>query len=354
MSATESDPAQIERELDATRSRLGGHLDALQNRLSPGQSLDDVMDQLRANGGAEFGQNLLASVRNNPLPAALTGIGLAWMMAANGRAHATVAGTRDMHTTPDPLRADIVARLRAAERGVQRGPHEPDDAYDERLVTARGEVVGIARHAEETTASFGARVAAAVASAQDAVAGGMQDARARLGEAGDALRDAAGSVRSSLSDTAESLHGAAGRMGDSLAQGRESLTRMMGSVAESPVLLASLGLAAGAVLGALLPVTEQERLHLAGLSGQLRDSASDAARNVAAQASAVAQAAVAGGRDATEQHGLAPGRSPGAMVDAALRGELASNAAEAAHAVLRAGDEAARDRLAPRSANGAT
>ncbi len=173
MSATETDPAQIERELGETRSRLGGHLDALQNRLSPGQLLDDVMAQLRSNGGAEFGRNLLDSVRANPLPAALTGVGLAWMMASNGRNTGTVA-----NALPDPIRSDINARLRKAELGVRRAADEPEHAYDARLASARGQVLGVARHAQETTSSFSARVADAMAAAGICFGLGARRARA--------------------------------------------------------------------------------------------------------------------------------------------------------------------------------
>jgi DNA-binding FrmR family transcriptional regulator len=345
MSATETDPAQIERELGETRSRLGGHLDALQNRLSPGQLLDDVMAQLRSNGGAEFGRNLLDSVRANPLPAALTGVGLAWMMASNGRNTGTVA-----NALPDPIRSDINARLRKAELGVRRAADEPEHAYDARLASARGQVLGVARHAQETTSSFSARVADAMAAARESVSDSVHDERERLGNAGEALRGAAGSISTSISGAGQSLQGAAG---SSWAQGRDQVARIMEAIAESPVLLGALGVAAGAVLGALLPVSEQERVHLGGVAGQVRDSAAGVARDLADQGSAVARAAMDGGRSAAEARGLTESRSVGGIVDAALSGELASGAAEVAHAALRAGDEAARDRLQPRGANGA-
>ena len=86
-------PARIERDLDETRSRLGTHLSELQDRLSPGQILDDLMGYFRSSEGAAFGQNLVANVRANPMPAAITGIGLAWLMASNPRAGAVPPGS---------------------------------------------------------------------------------------------------------------------------------------------------------------------------------------------------------------------------------------------------------------------
>jgi hypothetical protein len=39
----------------------------------------------REGGGAEFGRNLAGTVRGNPVPVALLGIGLAWLMLADWR-----------------------------------------------------------------------------------------------------------------------------------------------------------------------------------------------------------------------------------------------------------------------------
>src|SRR3954451_15711571 len=87
MSDATSEPDRIERDLEHTRARMDNHLNALQDRLSPGQILDDMMAYFRGSEGADFTRNLTDNVRSNPLPAALTGIGLTWLMASNGTAH---------------------------------------------------------------------------------------------------------------------------------------------------------------------------------------------------------------------------------------------------------------------------
>jgi ElaB/YqjD/DUF883 family membrane-anchored ribosome-binding protein len=71
----------IARDLDKTRSNVNETLDALEARLSPGQMLDRALAFMRENGG-EFVGNLGESVKQNPLPTIVTGIGLAWLMAA--------------------------------------------------------------------------------------------------------------------------------------------------------------------------------------------------------------------------------------------------------------------------------
>jgi hypothetical protein len=74
---------RIERDLARTRARLDATIDALQEKLSPGQMVDQAVSYLKDTGGGEFGRNLMVSVRDNPIPVALVGIGLAWLMVSN-------------------------------------------------------------------------------------------------------------------------------------------------------------------------------------------------------------------------------------------------------------------------------
>ena len=78
------DPAELEREIDATRADVQATLYALERRLSPEQLLDRTIGRMRDNGG-EFVHNLSESVKHNPMPVLLASIGIAWMMMADGR-----------------------------------------------------------------------------------------------------------------------------------------------------------------------------------------------------------------------------------------------------------------------------
>ncbi|HEY3835100.1 MAG TPA: DUF3618 domain-containing protein [Bryobacteraceae bacterium] len=86
MSESSLDQDRIEADLARTRARMDGRLTELQERLSPGQILDDLMAHFRGSEGGDFARNLMTSVQTNPMPAALTGIGLAWLMASNPKA----------------------------------------------------------------------------------------------------------------------------------------------------------------------------------------------------------------------------------------------------------------------------
>ena len=89
--------ARIERDLAQTRSRLDATIDALQDKLSPGQMVDQAVSYLKDSGGGEFGRNLSRSVTEHPLPVALIGVGVAWLMAASARGS---AGTGDVEAFP--------------------------------------------------------------------------------------------------------------------------------------------------------------------------------------------------------------------------------------------------------------
>ncbi|GGJ92057.1 DUF3618 domain-containing protein [Pseudomonas matsuisoli] len=73
------DPATLEREIDQQRDSITNLVNALENKLSPGQLLDQALSYTKGHGG-EFASNLGQTVKANPVPTLLTTVGLAWMM----------------------------------------------------------------------------------------------------------------------------------------------------------------------------------------------------------------------------------------------------------------------------------
>jgi len=86
--------AEIERDLDRRRARLNQDLNALEDRMSPNQLIDQAAAYLRSGQGAAFTRNLGTSVRDNPIPAVLVGVGLAWLMASGGGSSSSRPATR--------------------------------------------------------------------------------------------------------------------------------------------------------------------------------------------------------------------------------------------------------------------
>jgi hypothetical protein len=79
------DPRQIEADLDRTRAQVGHTLDMLQHKFSPGELFDQALNYVRSNGGGEFASNFKQTIARNPLPVALIGVGLAWLMMSGRR-----------------------------------------------------------------------------------------------------------------------------------------------------------------------------------------------------------------------------------------------------------------------------
>ena len=76
---------EIERDVERTRSDIEDTVEALRDKMSLGQIVDEAGRYLRNSGGTEAMHNLAAQARANPLPLALVGVGLAWLMSGRGQ-----------------------------------------------------------------------------------------------------------------------------------------------------------------------------------------------------------------------------------------------------------------------------
>ena len=61
-------PEEVEREVQQSRAKVEDTLEAIQERLSPGQMFEQVVDYMRSSNGNDFLRNLGTMVRDNPVP----------------------------------------------------------------------------------------------------------------------------------------------------------------------------------------------------------------------------------------------------------------------------------------------
>lgn len=80
---TTQSSAEIERNIDESRTKVADTLRTLRDRMSPGQLVDELIDYTKTSSGAEFTHNLKRSVTQNPLPLLLMGTGVAWLMTSS-------------------------------------------------------------------------------------------------------------------------------------------------------------------------------------------------------------------------------------------------------------------------------
>ncbi len=274
------DPGRIEHELAETRARLGNHLEELTRRLSPGQLLDEGLSYVRDGQGATFMRNLGADLRDNPLPVALTALGVAWLAVAS-RYGSSGEVPYDQAQSWRAASDDLSDRARRAGDAITRAAEETDEGFRARVAEARARVLGLQQDAAETASVFADRVQQAMDTAQE---------RAREGF--ERMRQSADDLRDGIASTGRQA-GAA--MGQAAGRGREFVTRAGSGISETvgdnPLLLGAIGLAAGALIGAVLPRTRQEEEVLRPATDWAADAARNAAANVMQRGTRAAEAA---------------------------------------------------------------
>jgi hypothetical protein len=204
-----TETTHIEHDLERTRARLDATIGALQDKLSPGQLVDQALDYFRSSGGAEFGRNLKDNVQNNPMPVALVGVGLAWLMMGGSRQPEPTRGYRGSARVYSYESADIpweddeplteeqrglMDRANEAAASIKRTGSESYESFQERAYEAKASVLGITRNVGEAISDFASRI---------------DHAMRRTGRAG---RSAAGSIGRGIGSAAGGISSAAGSM----------------------------------------------------------------------------------------------------------------------------------------------
>ena len=182
---------------------------------------------------------------------------------------------------------------------------------------------------------------------KDALSSAQQSVTASAHDFSDKVGGAVSATSGALSGVGSSAQSAAGFAGDKVSQGGQAAGQMsknmVAALVESPVLLGALGLAAGALLGALVPRSEQEEAALGGIARQAREAATDLANRGMEGGRNVANAVVQKAQESAQAHDMAGGSATaGQFVDAALSGKLTDNASSVAKEALKSGEEAIR------------
>lgn len=121
--------AAIEREIEKERSALAEAIADLQGQISPARLTGALSENLREVAGKAV-DSLAGTVRRHPVPAALAGLGLAWLAASAARgAGAGDRAQRDADPDPKAMPADAPA-------GPPPADGAPRDAAESPLLLA--------------------------------------------------------------------------------------------------------------------------------------------------------------------------------------------------------------------------
>lgn len=261
----------LEREAEARRIQLEETFDELRARVTPGHVLDQLVDYASDSGGGDFFRNLKDQTVANPLALGLVGAGLAWLMLSNGR--------EPRHGYGVSSRGRIRSYVAGAREGV-------GNAMTGAAVGARDRLVDAAHRASEAAGSVGA-TARTTRNAALETASNWRDA---AGSAASSLRDTASSgyeqarsrvsgTTAALGDAASAVYGGVAHSAGLTAAGMRTFARgaaitsqdMLDFCREQPLVLAGLGIALGAAVGAVLPSTETEDQLMGETSDELKE-----------------------------------------------------------------------------------
>jgi hypothetical protein len=223
-------PADIEGDVERTRADVSGTLDALRDKLAPGQILDEVIDRAadyaRGSGGAAFARNLGSAVRDNPLPVLLIGAGIGWLMLSRG-GETTSGGTT--HYAPRTSPREDAPPPGGSSAGLSGAVERVGE-----MANAVGDATSRAgAYVSETASSVAGAGSQLADSVKEAAAGASRTASSIGQQIGTATKQASSTVKTGWSSACE-------------------------AVEAQPLMLGLLGLAVGAAMGAALPRSEME------------------------------------------------------------------------------------------------
>jgi ElaB/YqjD/DUF883 family membrane-anchored ribosome-binding protein len=253
---------EIERDVERTRSDIEDTVEALREKMSLGQIVDEAGRYLRNSGGSEAMHNLAAQARANPLPLALVGIGLAWLMSGRGQ---PAMGYSSYSS--------------GSYAGNGSSFRDAGSRIGETAGAAKGTIAEKGRKAGEAASSTMHQVGEQASHAYDRV-----------------------------SDTASQSYE---RMSD---QASRAQRRMSELVENEPLILAGLGLAVGAAIAALMPATRTENRLMGDKLDEWKQEAGDMAREEWEKAKSVAKDAASAAEREMEKGG-----SPAEQAERAAR-----------------------------------
>ena len=295
--------AELQLELEQQRSRVENTIDEIQQKLSPGQLVDELLAYTKG-GGGEFLSSLQQNVTANPLPVALLGVSLAWLMAkpassgaenddrqwdrSINRSRGYGSSAESDGTYVDYPVATISGSSLRRVRQMEEDGLWYSEFSDDLGTTYRARSDSLGNRAGHFTDKAGNRFKGFA----DATGNRIEQFR---DEAGNLLDDAADWASHVWHAAQEKLHEARDSVGSMAASGRSKIGGAGGQVREQvsslnetimhqfrdqPLVGGALAFALGAALGSALPHTAQEDAVMGEAAEALREKAGEQAHEL--------------------------------------------------------------------------
>jgi len=305
--------AELQREIEMQRGRVESTIDQIQEKLSPGQLVDELMAYTKG-GGGEFVSSLQRNITANPLPVALLGVSLAWLMAKPATASSSSSETSTIRT--DRHWDDSINANRGYTGNATPYDVEDDGDYPVTIITGDSlQRLGhtkdeqgrtISEFADDAGKKFralssetGHRAGHFVDETGNRFRGFTNAAGDRVhqfqDEAGNMLDEATGWASHTWQRAREKLHDAqdaiksqagagrhhAGQAGNAVMGQMESLNQtILTQFRDQPLVGGALAFALGAAFGGVLPHTAQEDALMGEAADKVKGKVGEAAADV--------------------------------------------------------------------------
>jgi hypothetical protein len=263
-----ADPDTIRHEIDDTRERMSHTIDEIGDRLNPNHIKARVKQDVRdatigraetmarhaADRVNETRNGMMETIRDNPIPAAMVGIGLGWLMWNGRREHA--------HERADAFRSDWYLGDQDVARG-ERGTGTMDRMRG-RADRMTGEVRERASHMADEAGEMADRTRDAVGHAVDRTQ--------------EAFSDTADRAQELAVEFADRTRDRAHRVEDRFSEG----------MSDNPLAMGAAAVALGIAAGLSVPATRAESRWMGSARDQVVDRVRDMAEEVGEKAQDVA------------------------------------------------------------------
>ncbi len=316
---------QIRREIERTRAEMDDTFDALESKLTPSQLLGEAWSLTK--GGSTAGASKLWQIaRQYPLPSAVIGLGLGWLLMESSRSEDSGRDQRSRPRSPRGYRgygresygyttgyrasADNAGNRYGATGFETEYDNETDYGFDAdyepggegRLSKAKHAVGGAAHSAKDA-------VSDAASSAKGAVTGAAHTVKDTVSDAAHTVRDAASGARHKVGSAADRARYEA-RM-----KTRQARTGFWQQMEANPLAMGAATLALGVIAGLSIPSTRKEDELMGETRNRVLGEVKERGQEVLEKGKQVANVAVDSVKQAAQDEGLTPDSVVGSMAE---------------------------------------
>jgi ElaB/YqjD/DUF883 family membrane-anchored ribosome-binding protein len=307
-------PEEIQAEIERTRSELDQTLNAIEQRLTPGQLVDQGLDYLRGSGARQYVQHLGESAKRDPIPLALVGIGLAWLMMVDRTRTRAAQGAPSGAVVPYRPVSDTEMEADWSAASVTDLEPSTGERLSDMAQSARDRASGAAHAAADRVSDMTHTARDRMSQAADTASQAASNAKGRVVQMAGTAR---ARTRQAVDATRERAHQAADTARHQAERVRQGYDHL---VQEQPLALGAIGFAIGALLGAAAPRTRREDELMGEASDRLKQDAQEAVREPLHRAAEAASAA-AGAAVGTQRRDGGTGSDVAAMASSDMQSQ---------------------------------